>query len=104
MLRLGADVTHSVRDEEVDEEFLALMKKNKAYCCPTLVRGLHLHIRGNRVSDRPATHDGNRAEITQAQDPAFQRRCGPTGTANGKEHLPVAMRNLKKVYDSGVPS
>src|SRR5947209_9856115 len=36
-LRAGADfLVHSVEDEAVDEEFLALAKKNRALYCPTL--------------------------------------------------------------------
>src|SRR5438034_11748672 len=36
-LRAGADfLVHSVEDEPVDEEFLALAKKNRALYCPTL--------------------------------------------------------------------
>jgi imidazolonepropionase-like amidohydrolase len=108
VLRLGADViAHSVRDEEVDGEFLALMKKNQAYYCPTLVREVSTFIYGEKpafLTDPFLTHDGNKAEMTQAQDPAFQEKM--RGDKNGqwyKEHLPVAMRNLKKVYDAGVP-
>ncbi len=108
VLRLGADViAHSVRDEEVDGEFLALMKKNKAHYCPTLVREVSTFVYAEKpafLADPFLTHDGNRTEITQAQDPAFQEKM--RADRNGqwyKEHLPVAMRNLKKVYDSGVP-
>src|SRR5260370_31156926 len=36
-LRAGADfLVHSVEDEPVDEEFLALAKQNRALYCPTL--------------------------------------------------------------------
>jgi imidazolonepropionase-like amidohydrolase len=108
VLRLGADViAHSVRDEEVDGEFLALMKKNKAYYCPTLVREVSTFVYAEKpafLTDPFLTRDGNRAEITQAQDPAFQEKMRTDRNGQWyKEHLPVAMRNLKKVYDSGIP-
>jgi imidazolonepropionase-like amidohydrolase len=108
VLRLGADViAHSVRDEEVDDEFLALMKKNKAYYCPTLVREVSTFIYGEKPSfltDPFFMNDGNKAEMKQAQDPAFQEKMRTDRNGQWyKEHLPVAMRNLKKVYDSGVP-
>src|SRR6266852_1982385 len=36
-LRAGADfLVHSVEDEPIDDEFLALAKKNRALYCPTL--------------------------------------------------------------------
>ena len=108
VLRLGADfIAHSVRDEEVDGEFLALMKKNGAYYTPTFLREVSTFAYGDKpafLSDPFLTRDGNQAEMAKAQDPAFQEAM--RNDANGKwykEHLPVAMRNLKKVYDAGVP-
>src|SRR5207244_12933867 len=51
VLRLGADViAHSVRDEEIDGDFVALMKKNNAYYVPTFMREVSTFIYG----DRPA--------------------------------------------------
>src|ERR1700722_5141287 len=39
VLRAGVDyIAHSVRDHEVDDEFIGLMKKNHASYCPTLTR------------------------------------------------------------------
>ena len=108
VLRLGADfIAHSVRDEEVDGEFLALMKKNGAYYTPTFLREVSTFAYGDKpafLTDPFLTRDGNQAEMAKAQDPAFQEAM--RNDANGKwykEHLPVAMRNLKKVYDAGVP-
>jgi imidazolonepropionase-like amidohydrolase len=108
VLRLGADyIAHSIRDEEVDGQFIALMKKNSAFYSPTLLREVSTFVYGEKpafLSDPFLTRDGNQAEIAKAQDPAFQETI--RNDANGKwykEHLPVAMRNLKKVYDAGVP-
>jgi len=52
-LRAGADfLVHSVEDEVVDEEFLALAKKNRALYCPALfvvlVIGTRCRIPGSR--------------------------------------------------------
>ena len=39
VLRLGADyIAHSIRDQELDQETIALLKKNKAFYTPTLMR------------------------------------------------------------------
>jgi imidazolonepropionase-like amidohydrolase len=108
VLRLGADfIAHSVRDEEVDGEFIALMKKNGAYYCPTFLRELSTYVYGENpafLSDPFLTRDGNQAEIAKAKDPAFQEAMrNDKGGQWYKEHLPVAMRNLKKVSDAGIP-
>ncbi len=108
VLRLGADfIAHSVRDEEVDGEFLALMKKNGAYYCPTFLREVSTYVYGEKpafLKDPFLTRDGNQAEIAKAGDATFQESM--RNDKNGqwyKEHLAVAMRNLKKVHDAGVP-
>ena len=108
VLRLGADIiAHSVRDREIDAEFLSLMKKNGAYYCPTLMREVSVFAYGDKpafLADPFLTRDGNQAEIAKAQDPAFQQAMRNDKSAQWyKEHLPVAMRNLKKAVNAGVP-
>jgi imidazolonepropionase-like amidohydrolase len=108
VLRLGADIiAHSVRDREIDAEFLSLMKKNGAYYCPTLMREVSVFAYGDKpafLTDPFLTRDGNQAEIAKAQDPAFQQAMRNDKSAQWyKEHLPVAMRNLKKAFNAGVP-
>jgi imidazolonepropionase-like amidohydrolase len=108
VLRLGADIiAHSVRDREIDAEFLSLMKKNGAYYCPTLMREVSVFAYGDKpafLTDPFLTRDGNQAEIAKAQDPAFQQAMRNDKSAQWyKEHLPVAMRNLKKAVNAGVP-
>lgn len=108
VLRLGADyIAHSVRDEEIDGETIALLKKNNAFYTPTLLREVSTFAYAEKpafLSDPFLLKDGNKAEMTAAQDPAFQEkmRNDKSGTWY-KEHLPVAMRNLKKIADAGVP-
>jgi imidazolonepropionase-like amidohydrolase len=108
VLRLGADyIAHSVRDEEIDGETIALLKKNNAFYTPTLMREVSTYVYAEKpafLSDPFLLKDGNQAEITKAQDPAFQENMrNDKGGMWYKEHLPVAMRNLKKVFDAGVP-
>jgi imidazolonepropionase-like amidohydrolase len=108
VLKLGADIiAHSVRDHEVDAETIALMKKVGAFYVPTFLREVSTFIYADKpswLSDPFLTRDGNKAEIARAQEPAFQETM--RNDAAGKwyrEHLPVAMRNMKKVFDAGIP-
>jgi imidazolonepropionase-like amidohydrolase len=108
VLRAGADyIAHSVRDEEVDQEAIGLLKQNKAFYSPTLMRELSTYIYGEKpafLKDPFLLKDGNQAEMAKAQEPAFQEamRNDKSGMWY-KEHLPVAMRNLRKLEDAGVP-
>jgi imidazolonepropionase-like amidohydrolase len=108
VLRLGADyIAHSVRDQEVDDETIALLKRNNAFYTPTLMREVSTFVYAENpafLHDPFLLKDGNQVEITKAQDPAFQQQMRNDKSGMWyKEHLPVAMRNLKKVEDAGVP-
>jgi imidazolonepropionase-like amidohydrolase len=108
VLRLGADIiAHSVRDEEIDADAIALMKKNNAFYIPTFLREVSTFAYGDKpswLSDPFLTRDGNKAEMAKAHEPAFQENMRNDAAGKWyKEHLPVAMRNLKKIHDAGVP-
>lgn len=108
VLQLGADyIAHSVRDEEIDGETIALLKKNGAFYTPTLTRELSTFIYGEGpafLNDPFLLRDGKQVEIEQARDPAFQEKMRNDKAGQWyREHLPVAMRNLKRVEDAGVP-
>src|SRR5215471_11253134 len=74
VLKLGADIiAHSVRDEAIDNEFLALMKKNRAYYIPTLMREVSTYVYGENpgwLSDPFLTRDGNQQEMARARETA----------------------------------
>jgi imidazolonepropionase-like amidohydrolase len=108
VLRAGVDyIAHSVRDHEVDEEFIALMKKNRAFYCPTLTR----EVAGFTYSETPSffsdpffLKEADPAEIAKMQDPKRQATVrNDKGASWYKEHLPVALRNLKILSDAGIP-
>jgi CubicO group peptidase (beta-lactamase class C family) len=108
VLRLGADIiAHSVRDEPIDDEFIELMKKNRAFYIPTLMREVSTYVYGEKpafLSDPFLTRDGNQAEMAKARDAAFQETMRNDKAGQWyKEHLPLAMRNLKKAFDAGIP-
>jgi imidazolonepropionase-like amidohydrolase len=108
VLKLGADIiAHSVRDQEIDSETIALLKKTGAFYIPTFTRELSTYVYGENPSwlkDPFLTRDGNKAEQSRAADPAFQASMAKDAAGQWyKEHLPIAMRNAKKLYDAGVP-
>jgi imidazolonepropionase-like amidohydrolase len=108
VLRLGADfIAHSVRDEDVDGEFISLLKKNGAFYTPTLMREVSTYVYGDKpafLSDPFLLRYGYQPEITKAQDPAFQEKMRNDKAGMWyRDHLAVAMRNLKKAEDAGVP-
>jgi imidazolonepropionase-like amidohydrolase len=107
VLRAGVDyIAHSVRDQEVDEEFIALMKKRHVSYSPTLTRELAVFTYSETpsfFSDPFFLKEADPAEIAQMQDPKRQgaMKTDPAGQWY-KEHLPVAMRNLKILSDAGI--
>jgi imidazolonepropionase-like amidohydrolase len=108
VLRAGADIiAHSVRDQEIDDETIALLKKNNAFYIPTFMREVSTFVYAEApsfLSDPLLLKDANKAELIKAQEPQFQEAMRSNKAANWyKEHLPVAMRNMKKVHDAGVP-
>jgi imidazolonepropionase-like amidohydrolase len=108
VLRAGVDyIAHSVRDREVDAEFIALMKKRHAFYCPTLTREVAVFTYAETpsfFSDPFFLKEADPAEIAKMQDPKRQETVrNDKGAAWYKEHLPIALRNLKILSDAGIP-
>jgi imidazolonepropionase-like amidohydrolase len=108
VLRAGVDyIAHSVRDHEVDDEFIALMKKRHAFYSPTLTRELAVFAYSETpsfLSDPFFLKEADPAEIAKMQDPKRQQTVRNDPAALWyKDHLPVAMRNLKILSDAGIP-
>jgi imidazolonepropionase-like amidohydrolase len=107
VLRAGVDyIAHSVRDREVDEEFISLMKKHRVSYSPTLTRELAVFTYSETpsfFSDPFFLKEADPAEIAQMQDPKRQdtMRTDPSALWY-KEHMAVAMRNLKTLSDAGI--
>lgn len=107
VLQAGVDyIAHSVRDREVDDEFIRLMKERHAFYSPTLTREVAVFT----YSERPAFFDdpfflkeADPAEVAKMQDPKRQESVRNDQSAQWyKDHLPVAMRNLKALQDAGI--
>jgi imidazolonepropionase-like amidohydrolase len=111
-LRAGADfLVHSVTDEPVDDEFIALAKKNRALLCPTLfvVDGYGLALSNTW---KPTAIEAARAdpEILAAMDdldgiPVEKRPPMVASLIAKPQRLQapeVAMKNLRRLADAGV--
>jgi imidazolonepropionase-like amidohydrolase len=107
LLRAGVDyIAHSVRDHEVDDEFIRLMKKRHVFYCPTLTREISTFAYSETpafFSDPFFLKEADPAEIAKMEDPKRKESVrNDAGARWYKEHMPVAMRNLKLLSDAGV--
>ncbi len=115
-LRAGATVlVHSVEDLPVDDEFIALAKKNGTILIPTLtvLRGYLNMFRGVAEQKAPAIDDPNHcidpATIAKVNETATvvtnidmaQRVARATARAEKSER--VSRENLKKLVAAGIP-
>jgi imidazolonepropionase-like amidohydrolase len=107
VLRAGVDyIAHSVRDREVDDEFIRLMKKRHVFYSPTLTRELAVFTYSETPSffkDPFFLKEADPAEMAKMEDPKRQDTMRNDRAALWyKEHMPIAMRNLKKISDAGI--
>jgi imidazolonepropionase-like amidohydrolase len=107
LLRAGVDlIAHSVRDKDIDDEFLALMKARNVPYCPTLTRELSTFVYESTpafFSDPFFLREADRAVVARLQEPARQEAMRASRSAQGyKAALAVARRNLKRASDAGL--
>jgi imidazolonepropionase-like amidohydrolase len=107
LLRSGADMlAHSVRDKEVDDEFIRLIRQRNIPYCPTLTRELSTFVYEDTppfFKDPFFLHEAGPIVIAQLKEPARQQAMRDSKSAQGyKAALPTAERNLKKLADAGV--
>jgi imidazolonepropionase-like amidohydrolase len=107
LLKAGVDmIAHSVRDREIDEEFVALMKARSVPYCPTLTRELSTFVYESTpefFSDVFFTREADPAVVARLREPARQEAMRTAKAAQTyKAQLPVAMKNLKRAADAGV--
>lgn len=104
----GADIlAHSIRDQPVDSEMIALLKKHKMYYVPTLQLEEAFFI----YADHPTWMDTaffknavNPEVLAQMLSPEYQQKItqDPT-TPIHRAALRTAMANLKTLQDAGIP-
>ena len=106
----GTDIlAHSVRDQDVDQALIGAMKRRNVAYIPTLTRDLSVFV---YETEPDFFHDpfflrgmyAYRAEVDVLKDPAHQEmmRQSPQVQAE-KQALRRAMRNLKILFDAGIP-
>ncbi len=112
-LRAGADyLVHSVEDEPVDQEFLALATRNHALYCPTLfvVMGYRYALSNTwrptaaerRLADpQILAAMGDLARIPPEKLP--DRVAKAIAEAGEVDPSPIELRNLRTVWDAGIP-
>jgi imidazolonepropionase-like amidohydrolase len=112
-LKAGADyLVHSVEDEPVDDEFIALAKRNHAIYCPTLfvTMGYRYALSGTWKPTEPETRlavpeilaaMGDLARIPKEQIPPRVARLMAKPPAIKPSE--IALANLRKVWDAGIP-
>jgi imidazolonepropionase-like amidohydrolase len=108
LLELGTGmVAHSVRDVDVDQDFIARLAASDACYVPTLTRELSTFVYAERPEffadpffQRWALAD----EVRRLEDPAVQASFRSSPTAEGyRRALEQASRNLVTLHDAGIP-
>lgn len=107
VVRAGADVVaHSVRDRDVDEEFINLLRARNIPYIPTLTRELSTFVYESTpafFTDPFFLAEADPAVIALLNDPARQQAMRASKSAQAyKAALPTASRNLKRLADMGV--
>ena len=108
LLEAGADLlAHSVRDVEVDDELIALLRDSGVCYCPTLMREVSTYVYESRpewFDDPFFTKEVDPAVITALESPERQESAQNSESAQTyKAQLDVAKRNLKTLSDAGIP-
>jgi imidazolonepropionase-like amidohydrolase len=107
VLRAGADfIAHSVRDKEIDDEFIALMKARNIPYCPTLTREVSAFVYETTpafFADPFFLREADPQVIAQLQEPPRQQALRQSAGAQAyKAALAMARRNLKRASDAGL--
>ena len=109
-LRAGGDgLMHGIIDRPVDQEFLALMKRNGASYVSTM--GLYEDVGDVAAWNRRLAPNWDRAKLVPPR--FYEQFTSPVGVKqfesiynNGsytKQHLPVQRANIKTVFEAGIP-
>ncbi len=107
LLKAGTDlVAHSVRDQELDDEVIGLMKDRNVCYCPTLTREVSAFVYEGVpefFEDPFFMKDADPAVMTQLKEPERMQKMKESAAAQAyKKALVQANANLKKAVDSGV--
>jgi imidazolonepropionase-like amidohydrolase len=104
----GVDfIAHSVRDQNVDAEFVAALKASARCYSPTLMREVSTYVYESTpdfFSDPLFLKHANPAWVAAGRDASRQQATrSSTSAQTYKAQLPFALRNLEQLADAGVP-
>jgi imidazolonepropionase-like amidohydrolase len=104
----GADmIAHSVRDRPVDAAFVDALKARHVCLCPTLMREVSAFVYGSEpdfFSDPFFLKEADPAVLAELRRPERQKTVATSpAAARYREALAMASRNLKTLFDAGVP-
>jgi imidazolonepropionase-like amidohydrolase len=107
VLDAGADfIAHSIRDKDVDDAVIAMLKRRDVCVCPTLTREVSTFVYETTppwFSDPLFVKYQDAKTIEQLKEPARQAQMKSSKSAQRyKVALDQAMKNAKKLADSGV--
>ena len=107
LLASGVDfIAHSIRDQEVDDEVIGLLKERDICVCPTLTREVSTYVYESTpefFSDPFFLESADQPVLEQLKDPARQLALQQDKTAQSyKQALKLAQSNMKKLADAGV--
>jgi len=107
VLDAGADfIAHSIRDKDVDDSVIAMLKRRDVCVCPTLTREVSTYVYESTpawFSDPLFLKSADPKTIEQLKEPARQEQMKNSKSAQRyKVALDQASRNLKKLEDAGV--
>jgi imidazolonepropionase-like amidohydrolase len=107
LLKAGSDfIAHSVRDQELDDEAIALFKERNVCYCPTLTREVSTFVYEDVpefFSDPFFTKEADPAVLETLKEPERMKNIKESEAAQKyKKALDQAKANLKKAADAGV--
>jgi imidazolonepropionase-like amidohydrolase len=108
LLQRGSGLlAHSVRDQDVDDDLITLLRDRGVCYVPTLVREVSTFVYGGRphfFDDPFFLRYADMAEVERLSQPGFmERMAGSSSAAAYRVALAQAQRNLKALYDAGIP-
>lgn len=108
LVAAGVDfVAHSVRDRDVDDAFVDALRASRRCYSPTLMREVSTFVYESTpafFSDPAFLAHANQEWVAALSQPARQESTRTNAAAQRyKAQLPVARRNLKRLFDARVP-
>ena len=107
VLDAGADfIAHSIRDKDVDDAVISMLKRRDVCVCPTLTREVSTFVYESTpswFSDPLFLKSADPKTVEQLKEPARQEQMKNSKSAQRyKVALDQASKNLKKLSDAGV--